>query len=136
MPSSQSDLLSAASLLLTAVGLLYGTWHGTLTEALAREIPKHRPDRGPLLAVLQEAFWRRSMPLAAFASVTSLILLPDALQHTVTSARAYAVGDANLRTYDPLSTLSVVVELFLLAFSMHLINIARALASKLRQVAS
>jgi len=42
-----NDLLSAASLFLAVIGLLYSTWYDEITRALLLEAPEHKEDRRP-----------------------------------------------------------------------------------------
>jgi hypothetical protein len=131
--SPVTDLLSAASLLFAGVGVVYGTWYPELSTALAKEIPEHKPDRGPTQKALNLALWRRALPLAVFSFVTMVILLPNAVTITADSARNYLSATRVARGYDAAATLYVAVELFALLFAMHLLSLAWRLWMRLRQ---
>lgn len=126
-------MLAAATLLLTAIGIVYGTWYAMFVETLAKDIAAHKPDRIAVQRDLREAFWRRALPLAFFSAATSIILAPPSWRQIADSANAYLHRKATLLAYDPLVTLDVPVELFLLAFSLHLIAVAWALGARLRK---
>ena len=132
MLSPVTDLLSAASLLLAGVGVVYGTWYPELSAALAKEIPEHKPDRGPTQKALNLALWRRALPLAVFSFVTTAILLPNAVSITTASARNYLSATRVARGYDASATLYVAVELSALLFGIHLVSLAWRLWMRLR----
>ena len=133
MLSLVTDLLSAASLLLAGIGVVYGTWYPELSAALAKEIPEHKPDRRPTQKALKIALWHRALPLAVFSFVTTVILLPNAVTITAASARNYLSATRVASGYDASATLYVAVELSALLFAMHLVSLAWRLWMRLRQ---
>jgi hypothetical protein len=56
------DLLSAAGLLVTLVGLLYSVWYGEMNRALAVPVARHRLDREPDIATVRRALFARATP--------------------------------------------------------------------------
>lgn len=103
------DLLSAASLLLAGVGVVYGAWYSELTRILETNIPQHLPDRRPVRRALSIAYKRRALPLAVFVGLTSLILFPDALACVLASFHEYTHDGLPRAPYDARATLFVTV---------------------------
>lgn len=85
-----SDLLSAASVILTVSGILFGLWYGDLQRVIAETIPKHLPDRKSIQGEIRSALLGKAVPLAAFSVLASLIFLP-ALISVVVDALSKAV---------------------------------------------
>ena len=134
MASSVGDLLTAASLLLAAVGVVYESWYGDLKAAIEEPIPIHTADRGQVRDALRVALWRRAAPLALFSLCTGLVLLPDAIASVINSIRIYCNVKPALRSYDGLTTLFFTVEVFTLAFTLHLLGMTLGLKRRLNKV--
>jgi hypothetical protein len=106
-----TDLVSATSLLVGAVGLLYSGWNEELRAAQDVQVRMHVEDRGPERAQVRQVLRTRALPLATAAWVLVLVFLPPAVGLVVDGVRALAghpVG--TLRRYDPvpLAFLAVV----------------------------
>lgn len=106
-----TDLVSATSLLVGAVGLLYSGWNEELRAAQQVPVRLHVEDRGPERAQVRQVLRTRALPLATAAWVLVLVFLPPAVGLLVDGVRALAdhpVG--TLRRYDPvpLAFLAVV----------------------------
>jgi hypothetical protein len=84
-----NDLLSAASLFLAVLGLLYSAWYAEINESLKIATPQFKRDRGPLISRVEVAYYKRALPLVVGAVAVSLILFPDLLRTLWSSYRAY-----------------------------------------------
>lgn len=70
-----SDLLSAASILLAVVGILYGLWYGEIKDALKEKVAAHPEDNGKAISHVSSVLSTRAIPLLVAASSVSVIFL-------------------------------------------------------------
>jgi hypothetical protein len=116
-----SDLLSAASLILAVVGILYGLWYPEIQKVLEKEVPKHIEDRGIIYGEIRSIFWSRSLPLTILAILVFLIFLPDTIK--VISVSLSQLGSAGfskyIAGYNAVSTAFCVVELLIVSISIY-----------------
>lgn len=116
------DLLSAASLLLAVVGVLYGLWYPELMAALAVKMPQHKEDRVAPHRRVSSTLLSRAVPLALGFSVLALVFLPDALAILIISLRHFRdEGVAALHRYDPVRTSFCLVVAFALSLAAHVV---------------
>jgi hypothetical protein len=118
--SVMSDKLSAASLLLAIVAVLYGLWYPILTEGLATPVPEFSANRaGPRKAV-RSTRNTRALPLMVATVGVAAVFLPDAVAILIQSLR-YGVsqGLGALAAYDSVSTAFVLVEGLSIYFAAH-----------------
>jgi hypothetical protein len=94
------DLLSAASLLTTALSLLYATWYGEIKDARNTVIPPHLEDRDREYGAIRTALWTRSLPLLIAASFLAVALAPTAFDIISGTWDALTSSSAK-RKYDP-----------------------------------
>ncbi len=122
------DTLSASSLLLAALALVYSQWYPQITATLRKgENAKNKNslDRKPELREVRNALHGRALPLLISASFLFFVLLPDAVRITASSARSYAEeGFRHLRNYDTVLTAYVLTVLILFGFCIHLVLVA------------
>jgi hypothetical protein len=119
-----SDKLSAASLLLTIVAVLYGMWYPLITASLDTTVPQFAADRRKPLKSVREVFARRAAPLAAAAWCVALVFLPDAVGIVIASLRhAVHEGLASVLDYDSVATAFVLVEVVSLFLLGHLTGV-------------
>jgi hypothetical protein len=106
------DLLTALSMLVGAVGLIYGTWHAEISEALHTEVRPKRLDRGRDRAVVLRAHNGRALPVAIAAWVLVAIFTPTTVGLIVAGVRRF-FGDPTLflRAYDPVPPAFIAVYL-------------------------
>jgi len=106
------DLLTAASMLVGAVGLLYGTWHAEISEALRTEVRPKRLDRGRDRAAVARAHNGRALPVAVAAWALVAIFTPTTVGLIVAGVRRL-FGDPTLflRAYDPVPPAFIAVYL-------------------------
>lgn len=77
---SNGDVLSAASLLLAILAVLFSLWYGDIAAALRIETPTHLEDAGPQRRQIAEAIKTRAAPLAGAALVLLLVFVPEAIR--------------------------------------------------------
>lgn len=117
-----SDLLSAASLLLTVVGIFYGLWYVDISTAIdsGTKLPSHDhpEDRAAPIKRLHEILRSKAIPLSVASLCVALVFLPPSLKIVIAfSVDLVQVGPSLLRQYDAIATAFVVVELFSLGLA-------------------
>jgi hypothetical protein len=98
------DLLSAASLLLASVGLLFSAWQPEITSATEVSIRGMRADRGPRIAQIRQALLFRALPLLLAIFLIVLTLAPPAIAVVI-----HALTDCLGNSYDPIRAMFVSV---------------------------
>jgi hypothetical protein len=117
-----SDLLSAASLLLTVVGVIYGIWYGEISKAIddAAKLPPrtHSADRAAPLAKLREVLRSKAIPLSFASLCVALVFLPpSAVLIFQFACLCFHLGPSVLLKYDAIATSFITVEVFSLALA-------------------
>lgn len=124
-----SDLLSAASLLLTVVGVIYGLWYAEISNAI-NEVPKIPPlsrpeDRAAPLRRLRQVLHSKAIPLAIASVCVALVFLPPSAALVLQFVHGcFRLGPSILLKYDAIATSFIAVELFSLALAY--LSFARA----------
>jgi hypothetical protein len=131
-----SDKLSAASLLLAIVAVLYGMWYPQLTQALDTKVPPHEPDRRKPQREVRELCNQRAIPLTSAAIGVALVFLPDAVAIVAESAGVLRSEGLQLRTYDSVATAFVLVELVSIYFAFHFTGVLIKFRSLLKQLSA
>ncbi len=133
-----SDLLSAASLLLAVLGVLYGLWYPEIIAALEIKVPIHVEDRQGPYHKVTTVFYSRALPLTIASIGVSLIFLPDAVKISLDSIFGYSTqGILYLYSYSATHTafcfvvaMSITIASHLTVFSIKLIRLRKKLAEK------
>lgn len=123
-----ADLLSAVSLLLALVGIVYGVWYPYIAETLNMEVPHHLADAEPHRRRLNHVISMRARPLAYSAVALVLILLPEAIPVVLGTVRT--IADYGLHAYpryDPVAACLLLVTILSLLFAGHLVREVRQL---------
>lgn len=121
-----SDILSALSLLLAVLGLLYSAWYSELSSATKENIPKFKEDRKPVLERIQSVYYSKSLPLSASALIISIIILPDFIKiiiETIGTFQEY--GIYSVKYYDSVKSLFFATFILLIVFTFHLIILSK-----------
>jgi hypothetical protein len=119
---STGDLLSAASLLLTVVSILYGLWYPEIIKAIETEVPSHPQNRVKPHKEVSAVLWYKAIPLAIIAAPFGLIFLPDAVAVVCRAIRILiSSGEGG---YDAVETAFCVVVLFSLAIGVYTFRLA------------
>lgn len=114
------DILSAASLLLAIVTVLYALWYQELTSALQTEIPEHIEEYPRPLATLKKVFFSRAIPLFLSSATVSFVFLPDAITIIMQAANAWTTGNASSTfVYSSVKTAICIVVIFSIGIAAH-----------------
>jgi hypothetical protein len=133
--TKMSDLLSAASLLLTLIGFVYGTWYAEIVNALALNVPLLFDDRGVVRRSVHSALYGKSLPLGVAAVALTVIFLPDGLSIFGSGLRAICiVGSGAFQAYDAVKAAFCLVVILAGALSAYLIFIVVQLRRKLAEI--
>ena len=124
--ASVPDLLSAASLLLGVLGVLYGLWYTTVVAMLADKPAKHALDNKARFEIYRPLVLYRAVPLALVSALVSMVFLPDGFHLTRAAGSAIVPWH---RRYTATLDAFVVVESALILLGAHLtITALRAFA--------
>jgi hypothetical protein len=125
-----SDLLSAASLLLAVLAVLFGVWYPEITHALETPIPKHPPDGVQAYTNVRAVLYSRAVPLTACAFVLTLVFVPDAIRIVYAAiANFQSRGLAALSDYSAVSMAFCLVVCLALILAVYLAHFTRRLIS-------
>ncbi len=115
-----SDLLSAASLFLAVIGLLYSVWYGEITTAIAMRVPTHAADRGPATRELRRVARTRALPLFMSATLLASVLMPDLIAVIYSAIRRVAFDHLGaLRYYDAVRMLFAAIAVTSVGLAIH-----------------
>lgn len=128
------DLLSASSLLLAVIGILYGFWYNDLHEAKTTEVPNHAANCTAPRIKVSGILWSRALPLATSSVLLALVFLPDAIKLVSDSYSAYAKHGFSLASYDAVRTAFCVVVVFKVILAIHLSTLFVQITSLRRQL--
>ena len=121
------DLLSAASLLLASVGLLFSVWQPEITSAMEVSSKGLRADRGPRIAQVRQALLFRALPL-----LLAVILIVGTCSPPALAVVVHAMTDDLGNTYDPIRAMFVSVWILAIGLAMVVGAQLRTLNSKRR----
>jgi len=100
-----SDLLSASSLLMAIAAILFSLWYPEIEKALEIVPSKYRSDNEDSRRTVTAVLFSKAIPVSMMALAVALIFLPDALQITKESYRAYfRNGLTAFKNYDAVLT--------------------------------
>ena len=123
--ASNGDVLSAASLLLAILAVLFSLWYRDITAALEIVVPKHLMDADVLRRQVSNAL-KQAAPLAVASAVLFLVFVPEAIRltsHWVGHASDHGLWHA-IRSYDTVELSIVAVVLFLALLCLYTISLA------------
>jgi hypothetical protein len=131
-----ADILSATTLLLTLVGLLYTAWYPHLQDALETKVPAFPEDRKRELRQVRAALRTKALPLAALCTILALAFSPVAISIATASVRQL-VDDPRcfVAKYDAVSTaffLVIAAAVFLASHLLLLVTRLTVLHGRLR----
>jgi hypothetical protein len=121
------DLLSAASLLLTVVAILYSVWAKAIDDARNMPVAAHAEDNRLAYETVTRIFRRQAVPLAVFAIVLSLVFLPVTVDVLRNSVRVFLTGKLSAGQYDVVSMTLVLVNLSQAILAGHLLSLVISL---------
>ena len=113
------DILSAASLLLTIVTVLYALWYPELIEGLKIEIPPHKEDRPGPLSKINKVIYSRALPLFISSMLVSVVFIPDVVNILKEVYEAWMQDDGAIPNYSSVKTAICIVVIFSICISFH-----------------
>lgn len=114
-----SDILSAASLLLTIITVLYALWYIELIEGIKIEIPPHKEDRPEPLSKISEVIYSRALPLFIASVSISVVFMPDVIKILKEVYEAWVQNDGAISNYSSVKTAICIVVIFSIFISLH-----------------
>lgn len=132
-----SDLLSAASLLMAVIAIIYSLWYPELTEQLSITPKQHREDNAAACQSLRVALIGKATPLTILALLIAMTFLPGALEiahEAISTYRDHGAGaihryNAVKMAYFLVSVVSVALSFYITALSIKLFRLWRRLRS-------
>jgi flagellar biosynthesis protein FlhB len=111
------EILSASSILLAVIGILFGLWNKELSDILKEKIEKHKEERELQREKQLRSLLSKSIPLFMLSFMTLLIFSPVAIQKSmwIQSLRHFSIKEL-ISNYDPLYASLMMITLFLLLF--------------------
>jgi hypothetical protein len=135
--SKMSDLLSAASLLLTVLGVVYSTWYPEIVNAIGMAIPDHIANRGAVRQMVRAALYGKALPLALAATILTVIFLPDALTIACGALGSFrSLGRSAFREYNAVQAAFCLVVVLTAALAVYLFFLVCRLKGRLRKIAT
>jgi len=117
-----NEILTAISLLLAFISVVYGQWIGEINKAIDLEPERQSADNKMKHNAAKVAFTQRAMPLAIGSVIIVLIFLPELISIAVNSYHVFVkFGIDSIREYSTMKTAFVAVFLMILYFAIHLI---------------
>jgi hypothetical protein len=114
-----SDLLSAASLLLAIIAVLYGMWYPEIVRSLATGISEHAGERRKPRYQVAAVRKSRALPLMIATILLAAVFLPDATRIVVHGAAMFkAQGVIAVLGYSAVATAFVLVEIVAIGFAV------------------
>lgn len=133
MTDPTPELLSAASLALAALAVLFGLWSADLNRAASLPRKSHIDDRGPAIKELRSVQRSKSVPLAISCALTAIVIAPPAVQVVIRAIDAVRVHGAGAITrYDAGEALFLVVWLLIVALTASMIRTSVKLQKQIR----
>ncbi|MER0327524.1 hypothetical protein [Vibrio vulnificus] len=100
-----SDLISASSLLMAVVAVLFSLWYGELNRLIQAKVAKYADDNKALKAEISNALLSKSLPLAIISVLVPLTFAPIVWSFLVESWQLFnSHGLPTLETYDAAKT--------------------------------
>lgn len=130
-----SDLLSAASLLLGVLAILFGLWYPEITSALDITEPSHRTDYKQPYKKVSKVLYSRAIPLTIASSLLTIVFAPDAIKITISSVKRYInQGWSVIHSYDAVTMSFVLVVCLALTLTIYLSYYTIKLIRKARRL--
>jgi len=132
--TKMGNVLSALSLLLAVLGLLYSAWYPELKSASEIKIPNYSDDRKPILKQIRPTYYNKALPLFLSSLLISLIILPDFIRIIYNAIILFSdKGLKSLQYYDSVKTLLVTIFILLIFFGYHLLKLALSINEKIKE---
>ena len=120
-----SDLLSAASLLLAVITILYSLWYSEIGQASSLHVENEPGDRLDNYEKARAVLWSKAIPLAIASLILLLINLPEA--YSIVGHAINALLTKAGAPYSAVRTTFVVVLIVLTFLVVHIFASTRIL---------
>lgn len=129
-----SDLISATSLLLAMVSILFGLWYMEIQNVINLTVPKHKDDRAPDFQKVNHFLYQKALPLAIFAILLSFIVLPDFISILRDTVKIFIIMKCEaFKKYDAVRAAYILVSLYTFALSVYLVSLLLKIWDKHRE---
>jgi hypothetical protein len=128
--SGMDNALSAASLLLAAVALIYGAWSGDIEREVTRDVSPNANAKEKEKAHTRAVLWGKAIPLAIAGWAIVAVFTPRTMLITFDTCRALVAGTWR---YGDVTTIFVLSTALSLALAIHLVSRVLALCKALRK---
>lgn len=130
-----SDLLSAASLLMAVIAIIYSLWYPELTEKLNIYPKPHKEDNVADCQLVKMALISKAIPLSILALLIALTFLPDAVKIALEAMSTYKIhGAASINLYNAVKTAYFLVSIVSVALAFYIIVLMLKLFSLWRSL--
>lgn len=130
-----SDLLSASSLLMATVTILFSLWYGEIVSILDKPKAKHAADNVGLLKEVKSVLFSKAILLALMSLSVTLIFAPNALMIMVEPfALLKKQGLPTLETYSAVNTAFSLVFFICLGITVYTLVILFQLVARWREL--
>lgn len=103
--------LSASSVLLAILAILYGAWYADIKQTSEIILEDQKANRTGQRTALYSALWTKALPLALGSTITSLIFVARTLDIVAQSLSCKASAGCQ---YDDVQAAFVAIELFVI----------------------
>ncbi len=130
-----NDLLSASSLFLAVIGLLYSSWYNEIKKTIDLIPEEHLEDRKKSIKTASTVYHTRALPLALATSILTLILLPDFIKILIEAIDSLiSIGLKSYKNYNAVKLMYFAIFITTLGLSCHTINLSRKIYSKWKKM--
>jgi hypothetical protein len=113
-----ADVLSAMSLLVTMIALLYSVWYKEIQDEVELKPLRMSANRTGQIAGVKRTLRTRSLPLAAASMLLLLVLVPELMAVIQSALRAVSSGlSGSWPRYDTLAAVFLVAYSFLVGLA-------------------
>lgn len=123
-----SDLISASSLLMAAITVLFSLWYPEIIGVLNQKGAKHAGDNLQLKKSLKIVLFTKSIPLTILSLGVFLTFLPNVIAIILDSIKQ---GFPTLETYSAVNTAFCLVSAICLGLTFYICILSIMLVSKL-----
>lgn len=120
-----SDLLSAASLLMAVIAILYSLWYPELTKILEINPSQYKENNVGPMKQAQRVLFGKALPLSGMALVVAFVFLPDAVSICIESYTEIKMkGCTTIKNYDAVRTAYVLVFTFSIVLASYVVTVS------------
>jgi len=123
-----SDLLSAASLILAIIAVIYSLWYPAIEHALLLPVSSHAADNRKNHAEARRMFFQKALPLCVATALAVAVFGPNAISICIVSCQVAAEqGFHAIATYDAVRAAFVFVVLLSVGSLAHMLHLTYSL---------